>query len=527
MDEFMGIGIRSVLVLAMLFQGWLADFKPANPETTRPVDLITRYHPDGVLRVGDKVSFDLLIPVGTKLQVDSFSVKPNENDQKELGTASFGENGFGYKQASLYWVWDTKDLQPGSYHFTYHLQPADITWVEEVTLYPAESVNHEWLSVTTDCCEIHYISNTEAARDIQPLIKLINDQYQSVTRKMNVRLDQRVVITLISRVLGHGGFAGDEVYISYLDRNYASTELGMVIHHELVHRVDQILGNDYRPSILVEGLAVYLTGGHFKQEALLPRAVTLLREGLYIPMRTLTDNFYPSQHEIGYLQAGALVEYLVTTYGWDSYNAFYRSIKAPEDGKPSTAIDQALQEHFLIGLDDLEDRLIQRLLSQPYNPDWGEDVVLTIQYYDTVREYQQVFDTSAFFQEVWLPSAPEMRKLGIVADYLRHPDLPANQQMESLLVKAGKALRAGNYPLAWKSLHSLNYILHRSTPQPIPGIDEIKPSSRIPFLDDVSEFLKEKPLQFTRSNGGVFVVYGHNPGLTTLNTVPNNGHHWF
>ena len=88
-----------------------------------------------------------------------------------------------------------------------------------------------------------------------------------------------LVVTLMPRVLGQGGFASSEMYISFLDRNYAGNMLEMVLHHEMVHILDNRLGGEMRPTILIEGLAVYLSGGHYKLEDLIPRAAALLRYG--------------------------------------------------------------------------------------------------------------------------------------------------------------------------------------------------------------------------------------------------------
>ena len=72
------------------------------------------------------------------------------------------------------------------------------------------------------------------------------------------------------------GLQSDGIWVSYLDRNYAGSNSEIVFHHEMVHVLDSRLGGELRPTILVEGLAVYLSGGHFKYEPLIPRAAALL-----------------------------------------------------------------------------------------------------------------------------------------------------------------------------------------------------------------------------------------------------------
>ncbi len=83
--------------------------------------------------------------------------------------------------------------------------------------------------------------------------------------------------------------------------------------------------------MLEEGLAVYLTGGHFKPEPLGPRAAALLDLGWYISLSNVANDFYNQQHDIAYLEAGSLVKYLVETYGWSAFNQFYRTIPEPNN----------------------------------------------------------------------------------------------------------------------------------------------------------------------------------------------------
>ena len=89
-------------------------------------------------------------------------------------------------------------------------------------------------------------------------------------------MNERAPVVLIPRLLGHGGFTGREIVLSYLDRNYVGGNLAVIFHHELVHYLDVRSGGDLKPSMLVEGLAVYLSGGHYKPEPLMPRLAALL-----------------------------------------------------------------------------------------------------------------------------------------------------------------------------------------------------------------------------------------------------------
>ena len=168
---------------------------------------------------------------------------------------------------------------------------------------------------------------------IKQLLEILDGQAESASQLLEVgleSLDKPIVVVFMPRVLGHGGFASQEISVSYLDRNYAGRGTPTVLHHEIVHVLDGHLGGGLRPTILIEGLAVYLSGGHFKPEPLMPRAAALLPPepgcaqavsvpigqvcGLdwYIPMDELVDDFYLEQHEISYLEAGALVEFMAS-----------------------------------------------------------------------------------------------------------------------------------------------------------------------------------------------------------------------
>ncbi len=314
--------------------------------------------------------------------------------------------------------------------------------------------------------------------------------------KLTLRVDgqdadpsEKIKITFLPRVLGHGGFAGEEISVSYLDRNYAGGGMDLVLHHEMVHILDSRLGGEYRPSLFVEGLAVYLSGGHFKAEPLFERAAGLLqpeagcvpaseivageadpapedpvcRLGSYLPLQPLMDDFYFSQHETGYLQAGALVEFMVGTWGRDAFDAFYRDIEPLQEPEgqeqgviPSRAVDQALGEHFDLTLAELEGLFIAALEEVDVTAGWVEDVRLTVAFYDTVRRYQELLDPSAYFLYAWLPGNAEMREEGIVADYLRRPISEENVTLESLLVQADEELRQGDFPAVQRLLDTVN-----------------------------------------------------------------------
>jgi hypothetical protein len=433
-----------------------------------------RIHPENGVYVGDHVSFEVITPGDQPFSGESVKVELASTPLQELGEQKLGRYGIGGReQATFLWAWNTTGLVPADYQLTFTVLPGGLTFTETLTLLPAADLpasdfGAAWAEARSQCCIVQYITGTEAERDLPALLLDMDAQASDASNRMGIGLTVPITVTLIPRVLGHGGFTSSEIGISYLDRNYAGGSLGMILHHELVHVLDGRLGGDLRPSLLVEGLAVYQSGGHYKPEPLLPRAAALLDQygdpavqGLdwYIPLETLADQFYASQHEIGYLEAGALIEYMVQRWGWQDFSTFYRDIHPAANGSQARAMDDALRSHFELSLAELEEDFLAALRRQPVTSGLREDVRLTVQLYDTLRRYQQALDPSAYFLNAWLLDTVEMRKRGIVADYLRHPETPLNIEIETMLQQASGFLLAADYTRAGESIEEVNALL--------------------------------------------------------------------
>lgn len=419
------------------------------------------YHPDGPLYVGDRISMEVLSPDDFKSENQNVRVSLNG---KLLGETSFGSFGIGGRQqATFYWVWDTRKLDSGTYTLTFAITPAGIRWTKRVTLHPAADVpapepGARWMTAESVCCAIHYVSGTASERDIESLKSMADAQAADVEKRMGANFTGKVPLTFLPRVLGQGGFASNGIYVSYLDRNYVGSTTQQVVHHEMVHWLDTQVGAKARISMLQEGLAVYFSDGHFKVESVPARAEALVQMERYIPLRDLTDSFYSSQHEIGYIEAGALVGYLIETYGQDKFNIFFRNLEQV-DGPPSATLNAGLKTHFDISLDQLETDFRNYLQRQTVSADELTDMRLTFSFYDAARRYQQLLDPSAYFMTAWLPDGDDVRSRGIVADYLRHPVSPVEQQLETLLVAGDASLRAGDYQDAELHIYLVNTLL--------------------------------------------------------------------
>ncbi len=447
--------IKYALLLSIFLLSSCSHVKPASQVTVVS-------HPDGPLYVGDQVSFEVIVPSSSS--GNNSSVEVAYAGQK-LGSAPFAPYGIGGRsQATLWWVWNTTDLKPGSYVLAFTRLPENTTWTETFWLHPATQVPApeplaHWTTTTTTCCNLYYITGTAAERDITTLGDEADQQSAAVSAQMYTTLSQRIDVVFMSRVVGHGGFTSNAVYVSYLDNNYIGNDMPVLFHHEFVHYYDSSLGGEYRPSMLEEGLAVYLTGGHFKPEPIGPRAAGLLDLGWYIPLSTIADDFYNQQHEIAYLEAASLVKYLVETYGWNAFNKFYRNIPEPNNQSVSAVIDVALHNHFGISFTDLENAYLSFLHSQMVSTEIRTDLQLTVTFFDTVRRYQEALDPSAYFLTAWLPDGAVMRQRGIVADFLRHPEGGKNRLFESLLIRSQKDLFSGSYKNAEGILRLTNWIM--------------------------------------------------------------------
>ena len=407
-----------------------------------------RYHPDGGLQVGDRVSVEVFLPDGSAAAGAKLRAVVILPERLELGLVDFSRDALGRQVFTLLWAWDTRELSAGDYQIQYSIEPGGDAWTETVRLNkPPAEAPAAWLERDTLCCRLHFLSGTDAARDVDALAQQVDERAQAAAQRLGYDLlpQKKVDVNFVPRVLGQGGFAANEVTVSYADDNYAGTDVGMLIQHELTHRMDAELGGELRPTMWAEGIAVYLTGGHYKPEPVLLRAAALVGAGEYIPLAVLVEDFYAHQHEIGYLEAAALVGYMSNRWGWDAFNRFYRDIRPGAGQAARAAIDAALERHFQLDLRGLDDQFYNWLSGLPLLPDMRVDLSLTVDYFEAIRAYQRAEDPAADFRQVWLPDPKEMRNQGITADYLRGPRTERNLKIARLLSQAGRELGAGRF----------------------------------------------------------------------------------
>ncbi len=429
------------------------------------------FHPDPHLYSGDIVSLEVLAPAppppgwegaAVKIYLDDASGEPlAQNNISRHGLA-------GRLQATFTWVWDTRG-RVGPQTVLVEVAPNAVEGVAAtpqtlaVTVdllpapqRPAPEPEAEWARVETGCCIFNYLTHTAAARDLDGIRAQADAAFAYIESVLGVHREQKVVFTLASKLIGHGGFASGEITLSYLDRNPAASDLYSLFVHEGTHILDRQIATT-KPTIMTEGLAVFVAGGHYRAEPLQQRAASLLALNRYLPLEALANGFYTAQHEIGYLEAGAFIQYLVERFGWERFRSMYANFhNAPTDAQ---MLDAALQAQYGQGLDALEADWLTALEALPPDPDQVDNLRLTIELYDTLRRYQHDLDPSDYFLTAWLPSGQGARERGITADFLRHPSAPENLALETMLVAAADAIGAKNFAGASLLLAGVNTAL--------------------------------------------------------------------
>jgi hypothetical protein len=424
------------------------------------------FHPGPELYAGDIVSIQIERP-GAEAGWEEARVKvfAGEAVDEPLASDRFGRFGIGGRaQATFWWVWDTAGLA-GEQSVTVVIESESGEQLDSltvhVTLLPAElrpppEREARWAQAESACCLFHYLTGTAAARDIALITAQADEAFERVEERLGVERERRITFTLLSRLLGHGGFAGSEISLTYIDRNPAGVDLETVFVHEGTHLLDRQIARE-RPTLLTEGLAVFIAGGHYKPEDLDRRAAALLVLDRYLPLADLARDFYPQQHEIGYLQAGALVNYLVDNYGWEKFKAMYASFQpAPDE---AAMLEAGLQAHYGKTLAEVEAEWLTHLRALPVDEDEVEDLRLTVALFDTLRRYQQLYDPAAYYLTAWLPDGREARKRGIVADFIRSPRAPENVALEAMLAAGQEALRQRDFDQAESLVDAVNAVL--------------------------------------------------------------------
>lgn len=343
------------------------------------------------------------------------------------------------------WVWDSTG-QEGRHELTISvpvngggqtLEVAAVVDILPANRRPLAEQNAIWQATEEFCCRIYTITQTAAARDGALIAATARDSVAAVEERLGFSLAEKPLrIVVLDNVWGDGVYTGNEIGISYLDRDYMETDLSTAIQQEVARQAARSL-NTRVPVLLSEGMAVYIAGGHIQPEPLSDRAAALLELGAYVPLATLADDFHGQQHEAAHLEAGALVDYLAETYTWSQFVTLY-SLRLDESGQDW--LDRGFKLVYGIGLAQVEDSFIRWLSQQPAEAQL-DDVRLTLAAFDTARLYQMLY---APYQQR-LPDLNAALERGITADFVRESTAPENIALETMLLAVRQSIRDGRY----------------------------------------------------------------------------------
>ena len=383
-------------------------------------------------------------------------------------------------QARFYWAWQVPETTSAiPLTFTLILPPdvfdpdlADNTLVVSVEPRSIEAFyvpepEATWASVEQSGVRLHYLTGTAAERDLEAIIVEVTTAYAEVSARFGFGAEGDLLdIYLLDRVIGQGGYASwDWVAITYTDRQYSPVNLGMVLRHELTHRLDAALGCHAAPSVVREGLAVYVSGGHYWPGSLVQDAAALRASTHYIPLSQLADDFYTHQHEVSYREAGAFISYIVEYFGWEGLETFCR---ATLEGAWENATAQLSGGLLALGEADwqtFEKTWETWLDAQPVSPETRELLETELLLMDTLRAYQLAYDPSAHFLEGILFSPQDGEHWNITADFVRRPREIEPVALELLLVMAQEAIDAGVVEAAERPLAAVEDVLANGFPQ--------------------------------------------------------------
>jgi hypothetical protein len=426
-------------------------------------------YPAPQLVAGDQATFQVLARVPDNLRPQDVNLQIFIDEQL-LVDGVLGRRNLANEAIGLYeWVWDTTDaaglhtvrvtLDPNNDIETGDENPNNNEVLLNVAVAPAQ-IMPQWVASRSNNATLYVISGSAAERDLELLSAETDAAIRQAADRLNMFPPVNIDIYFADRAYGNGGYANTSLVISYPERNYSGGNLYELLVHETIH----ILDNEFEPTqsfrFLIEGMAVWATGGHYKTEDLDQLAAALYFEtDRYIPLSELANNFYPSQHEVGYLEAGSFFQFLVNTYGWDRVRQFYGDFQHTETSSVAQTMSLTMQRHFGKTLQLLENDWLVYLRNQPRSSDSVRDLSLNIQYHETMRLYQQTHDPSVYFLNAWLPAPEVLLDRGLTGELERRPDEEINVWLETMLVSADSTLNDRQYDQAAALLQSIERVL--------------------------------------------------------------------
>jgi hypothetical protein len=305
-------------------------------------------------------------------------------------------------------------------------------------------IDFTWAMSETEHFRFYYVPGTAAERDRFELGPVAEGSLAQIEPVLDVYLEGQMSIYLVPRVFWQGGAAyGDkEQLISYLDRNYTAVDTWSYFTHEGTHALAQDIlqpkENGGGPDgVLVEGLAVWASGGHYGYEPIDEWAAVVAASDEYLPLADLRAGpFYDFQHEISYLESGSFVHYLVGRYGLERLKALYG--QATKDTEHDEELVQSL---YGKGYAELEAEWLDYLEGLEPSPEEAELWRLQVRTFDLMRRYETELDPDARL----LPStAPPEWVSDTLKVFLDRVEAPVNLVLETALIAAQERTKAGD-----------------------------------------------------------------------------------
>ena len=289
-----------------------------------------------------------------------------------------------------------------------------------------------------------YAPDTAAERDRFRLGAVAEASLVEIRSILDVEFDDQMKVYLVPRVFWQGGAAyGDKVQlISYLDRNYTSIETWSYFTHEGTHALAQDLlqpkENGGGPDgVLVEGLAVWASDGHYRREPIDDWAAVVAASDEYLPLAELRAGpFYDFQHETAYLESASFVKFLIEHYGLDQFKELYGQANG------DAAQDEALVERLYgKGYSALEDEWRKYLAGLAPSPEEVEAWHFRVRAFDLMRRYETELDPDARL----LPDkAPPEWTSDTLKIFLNRVEVPVNVVLETALIAAQERMHGGD-----------------------------------------------------------------------------------
>lgn len=310
---------------------------------------------------------------------------------------------------------------------------------------PPLPLTFTWGVSDTRHYRFYFVPSEAAERDLPQVGAVAEAALRQIRDLLQTGFEGQMSVYLVPRVFWQGGATyGDKVQlISYLDRNYTGVETWSYFTHEGTHALAQDLirpkeGEGGPDGVLVEGLAVWASGGHYRHEPLDPWAAVVAASDEYLPLADLRAGpFYDFQHETSYLEAGSFVKFLVEHYGLETFKELYGLARG------DAAHDEALvQRLYGKSYADLEAGWLTYLAGLSPTPEQIESWRLEVRAFDLMRRYETELDPDARI----LPDRPPPEWTGNEFKiFWRRRNAPVNLVLETALIAAQERLHRSDW----------------------------------------------------------------------------------